>query len=488
MAVSLPSVSTTTGTLNAPGIGSGLDVKGIISQLMAVEQRPLTLLAQQEATYQSKLTSLGSINGSLSSLQSAAQTLASASAVKNGATLSDASVLSATAASDAVPGKYSVTVNKLAQAQKLLAAGKTSTTTAIGSGASTTLTFTFGTISSVLGPVNGIYSDASFAANSSKTPVAVVIGSGNNTLAGIRDAINAAAVGVTASIINDGGAAPYRLALAPSDTGAANSLKIATSGDSAIGSLLAYDPASATQNLQQTQAARNADLSIDGVSIASASNTVTGAIEGITLNLAKETAAGSPVSVSVQRDTGALESALKALVAAYNDSNKTIAGATAKAAVLQGDAGVLGVQYRVHAMVGGVQQTEGAYTTLSQLGASFQKDGALSLDSAKLNAALASDPAGFAALTSTLGNAIDSAVAGLLVTSGSLSSETDGIKLSITSIGSRRAQIQKHLEVVQAHYQKQFSALDALISSMNQTSTYLTQQLANLPNIFNNKG
>lgn len=493
MAVSLPGISNTTGTLNAPGVGSGLDVKGLISQLMAVEQQPLTLLNTQEANFQAKLTSLGSVNGALSSLQSAAQALASASAVQNSATTSDATVLTATAGSDAVLGNYNVTVTTLAQAQKLLANGQASTTATIGSGADTTVTFSFGTISSVLGPAitgpaAGTYSDASFAPNPAKTAVSLTINSSNNTLAGIRDAINAANAGVTASIINDGSGLPYRLTITSNATGAANSLKISASGDSAIGSLFGYD-ATATQNLKQTQIGQNAGLSIDGVNITSASNTVAGAIPGVTLSLAKQTVANTPVSVAVQRDTNSLTLALGALVKAYNAANTTIAGATAKGAVLQGDWAVLGLQRQVVSILGSVQQTGGAYTTLSSLGISFQKDGTLAFNAAKASTALSSDSAGVAALTAAIGKAIDGAAANLLGPTGPVSNEKDGINRSIKDIGSRRTDMQHRLDLTQQHYQKQFSALDTLISSMNQTSTFLTQQLANLPNLYiNSKG
>jgi flagellar hook-associated protein 2 len=486
MAVSLPGISTT-GTLNAPGVGSGLDVKGLVSQLMAVEQQPLTLLNTQEATFQTKLSSLGSVNGALSSLQSAAQALASASAVQNSATSTDSLVLTATAGSDALPGNYNVSVVKLAQAQKLLADGKTNTTDTIGSGANTTLTFTFGSINSVLGPVNGTYSDASFAPNLDKIPVSVVIGSSNNTLAGIRDAINAANAGVTASIINDGGGSPYRLTITSNDTGVANSLKISTSGDAAIGSLLGYDPA-ATQHMKQTQVGQNAAISIDGVDITSASNAVAGAIQGVTLNLVKQTAANSSVSVAVRHDSSSLTAALGALVKAYNDTNKTIAGSTAKGALLQGDWALLSTQRQVVAILGSVQQTGGTYTTLSSLGIGFNKDGTLAFDTAKANSALSSDPARVAALTLAIGKAIDSAATNLLGPAGPISAEKDGINRSIRDIGSRRVAMQHRLDLKQQRYQKQFSALDTLISGMNQTSTYLTQQLANLPNIYNNKG
>jgi flagellar hook-associated protein 2 len=373
--------------------------------------------------------------------------------------------------------------------QKLLATGQASTTAAIGGGADTTLTFTFGSISSVLGPVNGSYSDASFAANPNKTAVSIVIGSGSNTLAGIRDAINAANTGVRASIINDGSGAPYRLALGSNDTGAANSLKLSVSGDSAIASLLGHDPA-ATQHLKQTQVAQNAAVSIDGVDITSASNTVAGAIPGVTLNLAKQTAVNTPVGVTVQRDTGSLTAALGALVKAYNAASTGIAGVTAKGAVLQGDRAALGLQRQIAAILGRVQQTGGAHTTLSSVGISFNKNGTLAFDTAKANSALLSDPAGVAALSAAIGAAIDSAAANLLGPAGPISSEQDGINRSIKDIGTRRANLQHQLDLTQQRYQKQFSALDTLISGMNQTSTYLTQQLANLPGVTsnNNKG
>jgi flagellar hook-associated protein 2 len=478
MAVTAVSSVNTSGTLSAAGVGSGLDVQGMVSKLMEVERLPLTKLAAKEAKYQAKLSSLGSIGGALSSLQTAAQALKSASAVKNSASSSNTSVLTATAGSDALPGKYSVTLTKLAQAQKLLAGGRSSTSAVIGGGALTTLSFTLGTISSVLGPdADGYYTDATFAADTSKTPISVSINSSNNTLAGIRDAINAAAAGVTASIINDGGGAPYRLTIASNASGIASSLQIAVSGESEIATLLAYDPQTATQNLRQTQVARNAELSIDGVSITSAANTVAEAIQGVTLNLAQETAAGSPVSITVQRDSGSLISSLSALVRAYNSANSAIAGATAKGAVLQGDSGVLGLQRQVIAILGSVQATGGSYTTLSSLGISFQQDATLAFDTSKASAALTADFAGVADLTSAIGDAIHSAATNLLGDSGPIAAESDGINRSIKDIASRRSGVQYRLELMQQRYLKQFSALDTLISSMNATSSYLTQQL-----------
>ncbi len=478
----LPSISTT-GTLNAPGVGSGLDVNGLVTKLMSVEQQPLSRLTTQETKFQASLTALGSINGALSGLQTAALGLTSASAVVQSASVGDAAVLTTTAASDALPGKYSVTVNKLAQPQKLLAAGAASTSATIGTGSDATLTFSFGTIDITHGTLNadtGLYTGASFATNAAKAPVAVLINSSNNTLAGIRDAINAAGAGVTASIINDGGASPYRLTITSNEMGLANSLKISSSDGSAgpIGALLAYDPAG-TQKLSQTQVARNADLTIDGVHITSASNTVAGAIQGVTLNLVKEAA----TDVTVERNISGITDSVRALVSAYNSVTTAISGPTAKGAVMQGDSAVLGLQRQLISLLGNVPNSGGAYTRLSDLGIGFQKGGTLVFDSAKLGAAMAANSVDVVALTTALGKAIDSAATALIGPAGPISTKTSGINQSIKAIGTRRTEIQAHVSAVQTRYTKQFSALDALISSMNSTSSFLTSQLDGITNM-----
>jgi flagellar hook-associated protein 2 len=486
MAVTLSGVSGSNGTLSAAGVGSGLDVKSLVSQLMAVEQRPLTLLTAQEASYTAKLSGLGSVSGNLSALQTAAQSLVPASAASFKASVSDSSVLSASAGSTAAAGSYAVAVTSLAQPQKLIAAGVASSTDAIGSGTSTTLTIELGTISGGT-LTNGIYAGASYAPDPNKTPVVLTIDGSNNTLSGIRDAINAADAGVTATIINDGSGAPYRLSLTSNDTGAVSSMRLTANGDAAIDALLSHDPQSATQNLTQTQAAQNAQFSVDGVSISSPSNSVTDAIQGVTLTLVKASPDPNPATstVTVQRDYANLTAALNSVVQGYNNANKSIASATAKGAALQGDWAVLSLQHQIRSILGSAQATSGTLTMLSQLGISFQKDGTLALDSAKLSAVLSSNFAGAAALASALGNSIDSAADAILGPTGPLANRTDGINRSIKDIGSRRTSIQIHLDAVQLRYQAQFNALDTLLGSMNATSSFLTQQLGNLPNYYN---
>jgi flagellar hook-associated protein 2 len=483
MATTLPSLSANTGTLTAAGVGSGLDVKGMVSQLMTVEQRPMTLLATKEASYQFKLSSLGSVQGSLSALQTTAQSLKTAGSAAYSTSVSDSTVLSATADSTAASGNYALQVTKLAQVQKLVSAapGLADTSSTVGLGSATSITITLGTTSGT--PVDGQYASAGFVADPARTPVTLSIDSSNNTLAGIRDAINAANAGVTASIINDGSSAPYRLALTSNNSGAASSMQLTVSGEAAVKSLVGFDPTEASQSLSETQTARNALLTVDGVSVSSASNSVAGAIQGVTLNLTKETT--SAVTVAVQRSSSQLSAALSSLVSAYNSANKAMAGASAKGAVLQGNSTVLGIQRQVRALLGGVQSVSGSYTTLSQLGISFQKDGSLALDASKLNLALSADVVSASALALALGSAVKTFADGLLGFSGPIPTATAGINRSITDIGTQRVKLQSRLDATQVRYQKQFRALDTLMSGMNTTATFLTQQLGNLPNYYN---
>src|SRR6478672_1802904 len=121
--------------LSSPGIGSNLDINGIVSQLMATESRPLTRLQQKEAKLQSTLSAFGQVQSALATFQSAVTSLSDVKqfqVVK--ATPSDAAVMTASATSAAAPGSYAIEVSKLAQAQKLATAGQASTTAAIGSG------------------------------------------------------------------------------------------------------------------------------------------------------------------------------------------------------------------------------------------------------------------------------------------------------------------------------------------------------------------
>ncbi len=397
----------------APGLGSNLDVNGIVTQLMNIEKQPLTQLAAKEASFQAQLSAYGTLKSALSSMRSALSGLSSqAKFTAVSAKPADTSVLSASALKTASVGSYTVDITKLAQPQSLLATGQSSSTAAIGTAVATTLTIDLGTITGGT-LANGTYTGATFTADSSIGTKQITISSTSNTLQGIRDAINSANVGVKASIVNDGAASPYRLVLQSATTGANRSMRISASGDATVVSLLSYNPAG-TQNLTQTGVAQDAALSINGVGVTSRTNSVAGAIEGITLTLGK---VGS-TSVSVERDTAAVQTAIQSFVKSYNEFKGTMDGlsnfdpATKRGGPLIGDTTLRSVESQLRqtltGSLGGISTT--GYSVLSQVGLSFQKDGTLSLDTSKLFGALSKDVNAVAALFASAGISSDGLV------------------------------------------------------------------------------
>ena len=336
--------------ISAPGIGSGLDVNGIVGQLMAAERQPLNTLAKQGQAYNQKLSAFGQLRSALAGFQTALQGLGSGSKFQAlSTTSSDVKVLTASASGKATPASYQIEVQQLAQQHKLASSGYASTDDVIGSG---TLTLQFGTYDSGLN---------SFTANADKATQSITIDPANNTLAGVRDAINAANAGVTATIVNDGSAAGNKLVLTSTDSGASNSLKISVADDDGNGidtgglSALAYDPtamAGSGKNLGQNAAALDALLEIDGIAVKQSTNTVKNAIDGVTLNLA-QTNVGAIQTLSISRDTKAVTDAVQAFVTAYNSAGGTLKNLTAfkgpgaQNGVLLGDATARGIQVQM---------------------------------------------------------------------------------------------------------------------------------------------
>lgn len=349
--------------LSSPGIGSNLDVNSIVSQLMTIEQRPLTLLNRKEAGLQGKLSALGSLKGAVAGLQSAMQGLKSIARFQGfSATVSDSSVLGASANTNATSASHNITVTSLAQQQILAAAGVADDSAALSTG----------TISLRVG---------------SGATTSITIDASNNTLRGVRDAINSAGADVSASIVNDGAAAPWRLVLTAKSTGAANTIAITNT-------LAAGEFKIALDNRSETQAARSAALTVDGIAVTSATNSVSDVVAGVALNLSKAGAS----TVTVARNTSSAQAAVQAFVKAYNDVNKTLGemtsydAATRRAGPFQGEAMAINLQANMRGTLSRVLEgLQGTFTSLSQAGVSFQKDGALALDSAKLTAAFDKD-------------------------------------------------------------------------------------------------
>lgn len=430
--------------LSSPGIGSNLDVNNIVKQLMAVEAQPLTTLAKKEAGFQAKISAFGSLSSALGAFQSALSSLSDPTKFQAlTASTGDAAVATASAASTASSGSYNINVTALAKAQTIAAAGQASTTAPIGSGASTTLTFQFGTIGGGTTPADGIYpTGTTFTQDAEQATGTVTIDSSNNSLQGIRDAINKAGIGVTASIIADGSDTPNRLVLTSTKTGASSSIKITVDGDAALQNLLAYNPADAAgQKLSESTSAADTQLTVNGIAITSSTTNVTDAIQGVSITAIKE---GS-TTLTVTRDTGTMTSTINAFVKAYNDVNKTLKDLTAYDATtkvagpLIGDATVRAIQVELRRMLSTpIPELSGSYKTLSDVGIAFQKDGSLLADATKLKNALTSKPGEVAALFSPFGTPSDSLVGFVSSTSKTQANEYE---LKLTAMAAQGKQV-----------------------------------------------
>lgn len=478
--------------LSSPGIGSGLNVTDLVKQLMEVERQPISALDIKAVTTQAQLSAYGSLKGALSSLQTGAKTLATSSTFETKkASVADSTIFSASADSTAAAGSFNIEVERLATAQKLSSPAFGTSEDVVGSG---TLTFEFGTYTDLGG------GSFSFSANEEKVTKSVAIEAGA-TVKEVAAAVNAAKIGVSATVVNDG--TNTFLMFSPADPGAANALRITADDDdgndtNASGlSQLAYDPTTGVTNLDETVAAQNALLHIDGVAITKSDNIITDAIQGVTLTLLKESDDGVTTSLSIANDTTGAKSAIETFVSFYNTLNKSLTellaydATTGKAGALQSEGTVRAIQAQMRSamrtMVG-----SGAYGSLqnfSQLGITTEKDGSLKIDSRKLAATLADptkDVQGFfvgSGDSKGLATRLKDLTSSMLATGGLLSSRTDGLISRIEDLAKRKTIIEKRLVQVEERYRAQFTRLDTLVASMTKTSSYLEQQLANLPKI-----
>ncbi|AIY40301.1 Flagellar hook-associated protein FliD [Collimonas arenae] len=470
------------------GSASGLPLATLLSNITAAENLPLTAMQNRQSAYNTQLSAYGTVQSALSALQAAAAQLGKPALFQNiTATASNTSVLSATAAANAASGSVAINVSQLAQAQSMATAGVASTTAAIGSG---TVTLDFGSISGgKLDPATGKYSGATFAADSTRKPVSITIDSSNNTLAGIRDAINKnTALGVTATIVNDGSSSPNRLVLTSNQTGASSTMRIAVSGDAALSNLLANDPG-ATQNMQQTVEAKNAQLTVNGIAITSASNTVTEAVQGVTMNLS---GTGSS-TLTLQSNTAVIQTAITNFVSSYNAFQNLTKQLTAfnvaaqTQSPLTGDSTLRNIQSRIRDAMNTPQSAGNngngtSFTMLAQIGITFQIDGTMASDPAKLTAALNTNLSGVQNLFSSadgktgFGSQMSTFLTTMTGSSGPLKAATDGLGRTLRTLATQMTSTQATISATIARYTAQFTALDGLVASMNQTSSYLTQQ------------
>ena len=440
--------------ISSPGLGSGLDVSGIVSQLVELERRPIAQLQERKTKFTTQLSSIGLLQSYMANVQSAAGQLGKADWwTKNVASSSEPTAVSVSAVAGALASSHSIEVLSLATAPSLSTAPGAITNAAdMGSG---TLTLTRG---------------------ASSVPITITIAAGT-PLAGVRDQINAAQAGMTASIVMDAGSP--RLVITGADSGAANTIGIAVSGASGQLAALAY-PGS----MGLDRPAADAVLKINGLQIASASNKLSGVVEGMTLTLSKVTSA--PVQVSIGNDIASMRKGVTDFVSAFNEIAKYLGtqtkydDATKAAGPLQGDRSAVGLQSRLRTLV---QQTSNASTKLDRLGdigLDLQRDGTLKVDNAKLDAAL-TDPAemlrAFTTLQTGFGQRFKLLADSVLGTDGMLTTRSNGLRDSIARNDKDQQRLLERVSRVQERLTRQYAALDTSINRLNALDSYVKQQI-----------
>ncbi|MGR4067920.1 flagellar filament capping protein FliD [Billgrantia sp. C5P2] len=440
-------------SISSLGIGSGLDLNGLLDQLNEAERGKLEPIEREIETQQVKISAYGELKGALSAFQDATNALNDAALYQSLSTSVSGDSVQAAAGSDAAIGQYAIDVEQLAAAGSLATQRVDSLDTVLND-ADTTLNLTF--------------EDAALDHG-----VAIAA---NSTLEDVRDAINADPdAAVTASIVNDGEG--YRLALMSKETGEQAAI---------TGTDFAAMASQATlSDADIVQPGLDAKLEVNGIPIVSASNQVEGAIQGVTLNL-NDTGSST---VAVEQNTRAVREAVTGFVEAFNTLKGTIGELTAfsseggEVGDLLGDSAVRNVEGRLRGVLaGGVSMEESGFAMLSDIGISLKLDGTLEIDEQRLDEVVANDQDALSAFFASdssaggLAGQLSATVTQLSGSSGALGGAISGAESRIESLNDRHARMEQSIEATISRYRTQFGQLDGMIAQMNQTSDYLFQQ------------
>ncbi|MDO9073954.1 MAG: flagellar filament capping protein FliD [Rubrivivax sp.] len=477
--------------ISSAGIGSGLDVRSIVSQLVDIERQPIRQLQGEATRLQTQISAFGKVQGALSTLRDASTKLTQASNWSaSTAASSNSAALGATATGAAASGNYNVVVTRLAVAQTLASTGYASPSAPLGSG---TLRIELGNFDAVP-PVP----------KAGATAVDLTIDPAKSSLTDIRDQINAAGAGVLASIVND--VSGSRLVLRSAASGAENGFRVQVTGDAdgntadAAGlSALAFDPsAGGVSVMGRTQTATNALANINGVAIESPSNTLNGTIEGLTLNLRQL----GQAEVVVEPDTAALKKSVDEFVTAYNESIKLLRAqtsydpATKQAGALQGDRSSSAMLNQLRGLFTGAGGVSASYARLADVGLNLNTDGTIKVDDSKLTAALANG----AELKKLFANVDDVTPANQgfanklqgwlnqsLNSDGTLDSRTQSLQARKRNNEQAQARLEDRVARTQVRLERQYTALDTRMGQLSGLASYVSQQMTMLNNSTNNR-
>ena len=456
------------------GVGSNLPLETLLTNLTTAEKKRLNPITQQQSVNTARLTAYGTLKSALEKFQTANTALNNADLFKSTSVTSSTEDLKATTTAGAAPGTYTISVTQLAQAQSL------STNTAVSS------------TKDALGDNSTGTRTIKIEQPGRKEPLEIKLTKDQTSLEGIRDAINDADSGISASIVKvkEGS---YQLVLT-ADSGTDNKMSISVTGDNKLNDLLAYDSATGTGQMKQLVDAKNAKLTVNGIDIERSSNTITDAPQGVTLNLTKEV---TNARLTVTKDNSKATEAVKGWVDAYNSLLDTFSTLTKYTEVdpgaeaqdkdngaLLGDTVLRTIQIGIRAQFsnGG---SEGAFKTLGEIGiTSDGASGKLKIDEKALKKALDENTAGTRQLLvgdgkeTGITTKIATEVKGYLADDGIIDSAQDNINATLKKLTKQYLAVSTSIDDVIARYKAQFSQLDTMMNKLNNTSNYLSQQFS----------
>ncbi len=462
-------------SISSLGVGSGLKLGDILDSLTAAQKAQLTPISNQQSSYTSKLSAYGTLKSALESFQTANTALSKADLFTATTTTSSSTAFSATTTGSALAGKYTIEVTQLAKAQTLTSGVQKDNKAAIATSDS----------------------KITIQQGGDKKPVTIDISAANSSLTGIRDAINKADAGVSASIINVGNG-EYRLSITSKETGEDNAMTISVSGDSALQSFIGYNgtKGDSSNGMEESVTALNALLKVNNVDIENSSNTISDALEDITLNLSDVTTGNQTLTITT--DNTKATKAINDWVTAYNSLQDTFSSLTKYTAVdagadaqsknngaLLGDTTLRTIQTQLKTLL---SSSVGGSTikTLSQVGITTDPDsGKLEVNADKLSAAMKTSASGIKDLligdgkttgsTTTSGKSTTS----WLSSTGIIQAAKDGVSKTLNNLTTQYNAASARIDSMVARYKEQFTQLDVMMNSLNSTSSYLTQQFEN---------
>ncbi|AMG53912.1 flagellar filament capping protein FliD [Citrobacter amalonaticus] len=455
------------------GVGSNLPLDTLLTNLTTAEKGRLKPITQQQSSFTARLTAFGTLKSSLEKFQTANTALNDATLFKSTTAVSNSTDLTVSTTAGAAAGIYKINVTQLAQAQSI----RTTSTV---------------TDSKAAQGNDNAQRTLIIKQDGKEKPLEIKLTKDQTSLEGMRDAINNANGGVSASIVklkdND-----YQLVLTSSETGLANKMSISVKGDDKLNQFISFNnPDVIGNNVEQIVEAKNAELNVNGIDIVRSSNTITDAPQGVTLVLSKEV---KDVTVTVSKSNDKSTTAIKAWVDAYNSLVDTIGSLTKYTSVdagaeeqdasngaLLGDSTVRTIQTGIRGQFSS-SANDGKFQTLSQMGITQDgTTGKLKIDDEKLKKALTDNSVDVQQLLvgdgkeTGITTKVASLVKGYLADDGIIDSAQDSINATLKKLTKQYLSVSASIDDTIARYKAQFTQLDTMMSKLNNTSSYLNQQ------------